>query len=143
MLYLDIDKVQIATSLVCVGAWLGSMIGSYPSETFGRRKTLLWNNLFFIIGSLMCGSGSLNLLYWGQVIKGAGAGVASCACPLLLSEIAPEKQRGNITGLFPLFTRLGMLVVGVLSYGFVMYVKHGWQYVQVFCGFFGVVQVGK
>ena len=129
-LELTTDQVQLASSIVCLGAWIGSLVGSYPLEKFGRRSTLLANNLFFIVGAFATGSGNIDMLYVGKFVAGFGVGVTSCVVPVLLSEIASDAQRGNITGLFPVFARGGMLLTGLIAYFFVTYVNNGWQYVQ-------------
>ncbi len=43
-------EAQIAASLAVTGGWIDCMIGSYPAEKYGRKRTLLANNLFFIAG---------------------------------------------------------------------------------------------
>ena len=48
-IYNDIDlsalETQIATSLAVVGAWIGCFAGNGPSELYGRKKTVMINNL--------------------------------------------------------------------------------------------------
>jgi MFS family permease len=102
-LYNDLElstvEAQIATSLAILGAWIGSALGSSPSETFGRRKTLLFNNLLFIIGIGLTAYGSKLTLMAGRLILGVGVGVESVIVPVLLSEIASPQTRGKITTL--------------------------------------------
>ena len=61
---------QLATSLTIVGAWIGALIGSYPAEVYGRRPTLLGNNLFFICGAVLAATGNVYALYLGRFISG-------------------------------------------------------------------------
>lgn len=53
-IYNDINlntlEAEIATSLLVLGAWIGCLLGSAPSEKYGRRLTILGNNIFFISG---------------------------------------------------------------------------------------------
>lgn len=132
--YDDLDlstaKASLATSLVALGAWVGCLAGATPLELYGRKKTLLWNNAFFITGAMATASGNEVLLYVGRLISGFGVGVTSAVGPVLCAEIATESQRGRITGIFPIWCRLGMFVTVLVGYGFVKYVDHGWQYVQ-------------
>ena len=51
--------VQIATALVVVGAWAGSLLGSSPSEIYGRRRALLGNAFLFLIGERACNLASV------------------------------------------------------------------------------------
>jgi len=59
-----------------------------------------------------------------------GIGLGSSLVPILLAEIAPSARRGTIASLHQLFVTIGILVCGLVSYGFVTYVDHGWKYVQ-------------
>jgi hypothetical protein len=51
--------------------------------------------------------------------------------PVLLNEIADATSKGFITTLHQVMVTLAIFIVSVLSYGFVTYVDHGWQYIQV------------
>ena len=97
---------SLATSLVIVGAWVGSLLGSIPSQKYGKRLTLLFNNSFFIVGAALSCSGSLYALFIGRFISGIGAGVASGVPSVLLSEIASAETRGTITTLHQVYTIL-------------------------------------
>ena len=50
--------------------------------------------------------------------------------PVLLSEIASSETRGTITTMHQLLLTFGIFIASVAGYGFVMYVNHGWQYLQ-------------
>eukprot|EP01033_Poteriospumella_lacustris_P005164 gene5164-3683_t len=129
-LNLSTIEAQTATSLTVAGGWVGCMIGSYPAEKYGRKLTMLANNLFFIVGSAMAASGNLTALFIGRFILGLGVGIVSVVCPVLLSEIAPEASRGVITTFHQLMLTVAIFMVNIIGFGFVTYVSHGWQYVQ-------------
>ena len=76
-LNLTTEQAQLATSLVIVGAWLGSLLGSIPSERYGRRLTLLGNNSFFIVGAALSAIGDLNALFVGRLVSGLGVGAGN------------------------------------------------------------------
>lgn len=124
-------EASIANAVFVIGAWIGSIVGSSPSEYYGRRKSLLGNGIFFLIGALLSASGNFVLLFLGRLISGFGVGVVSCLAPVLLSEIATKDTRGTITTMHQTMLTLGILIAGLLGYGFVQYVNHGWQYIQV------------
>eukprot|EP01031_Cornospumella_fuschlensis_P035214 gene35214-42654_t len=125
-------EASLATALCVLGAWIGCMIGSKPSELKGRKFALLGNNFFFIVGAALACTGNLSALFIGRFISGLGVGVSSVVPPVLLSEIATSETRGTITTLHQLLLTLGIFVVSLLGYGFVTYVNHGWQYIQAF-----------
>ncbi len=61
---------QLATSLIVVGAWIGCMIGSKPSEMKGRRFTCLANNIFFLVGAALTTLGNKPSLFVGRFVLG-------------------------------------------------------------------------
>lgn len=65
-----IVQAQLATSLTILGAWIGCILGNAPSESRGRRYTLLWNNVFFLVGALLCSVGDIYSLFSGRFIAG-------------------------------------------------------------------------
>jgi len=142
-LNLSTANAQVATSLVALGAWAGCLSGYTPLETYGRKKTLLWNNAFFIAGAVASACGNEPLLYIGRLLSGFAVGVTSAVCPMMSAEIALESQRGRVTGLFPVFARFGMFITALVGYGFVKNVSHGWQYVMGLSALPAIIQLGK
>lgn len=108
------------------------MVGAKPTEIYGRKKSFLFNTVFFIIGAVLTATGNFVLLFIGRFISGIGVGMTSVVPPMLLAEIAPEEHRGIITTLHQLQITFSILLVAVIAYGFVTYVEHGWQYIQSF-----------
>lgn len=125
-------EAQAATSLCVLGAWIGSYLGNAPCELYGRRKTLLWNNIFFIIGAILASLGNFWTLFIGRFITGIGVGVASVVSPVLLSEIASKETKGTITTLCQLGVTFAIFFASALGYGLVTYVDRGWQWMQAF-----------
>lgn len=140
-LNLSTIEVSFAVSLAVIGAWVGALLGSHPVEEYGRKSTLLWNNIFYIVGGIVSGLGSIPALYIGRFVTGLGVGISSSAVPVLLSEIATDTTRGRITCLHPSGITCGIFMCAIVSYGFVTYVDHGWQYVEMLTGAPGVVML--
>jgi len=67
---LPVVEAQVATSLTILGAWIGSLISSGPSQQYGKRLTLLFNAVFFVVGSALSASGNLYALFIGRLISG-------------------------------------------------------------------------
>eukprot|EP01039_Chlorochromonas_danica_P000137 gene135-145_t len=132
--YKDINmstiEASVATALSVVGTWIGTAIAGKPSEMFGRKKTLLANTALFVLGAILSAVGNYAALCIGRFFSGLGVGVAIAVAPVLLAELASPATRGTITTLHQLLLTFGILVVSVVGYGFVTYLKHGWQYVQ-------------
>jgi MFS transporter, SP family, arabinose:H+ symporter len=93
------------------GTVAGSILGSWPTDRFGRRKTLLWIGVLFLIGSLW--SAVANEVYSFMVarfIGGLAIGISTVAAPLYISEIAPPDKRGRLAGMFQFNIVFGILV---------------------------------
>lgn len=131
-LNLSTIEVSVATSLLVIGAWVGCLAASKPSEFYGRKNTLMWNNMLLITGAVFASSGNYVLLYIGRFVSGLGVGAASVVVPVLLSELASPENRGIITTLHQVSLTFAILVAALLGYGLVTYADHGWQYTLSF-----------
>lgn len=71
-LALGSDVYQAALPQKCdIKASLFSLHFSLSSvQKYGRRLTILWNNLLFLLGALFCCLGDENMLYVGRFIAG-------------------------------------------------------------------------
>ena len=99
------------------GTVLGSLFGAYPSNKFGRKKTLSWIGIFFLISAL--GSALAMDPYtfsFFRFIGGLAVGVSSIAAPIYISEISTSKNRGSLGTLFQLSLVFGMLIAFFSNY---------------------------
>jgi len=93
------------------GTVAGSLLGGWPTEKFGRRKTLLSIGvLYFVsaVGSAIAPNSPFFMI--SRLIGGIGVGVATVASPLYISEISPASRRGHLAGLFQFNIVFGILV---------------------------------
>ena len=96
------------------GTVLGSLVGSWPTDRFGRKKTLLWIGALFIVGSVW--SAFANEVYgfmMARFLGGIAIGVSTVAAPLYISEISPAESRGRLAGMFQFNIVFGILVAFV------------------------------
>ncbi|EOD04452.1 hypothetical protein EMIHUDRAFT_250560, partial [Emiliania huxleyi CCMP1516] len=80
---------------------IGGLIGSYgcvaPLAYLGRKKTLLWANLFVFLSSALMFFGEVWwVLLLGRVSIGVVAGVAQMVAGSYMTEIAPIAIRGSV-----------------------------------------------
>ena len=127
-LKLSSTDASLATSLLVIGAWIGCLAASRPGEVYGRKRSLLYNNLLFIVGAVLTASGNLALLNVGRFVSGLATGVCSVLVPVLLSEVASPETRGVITTLHQVVLTAAILIAALVGYGLVTYANHGWQY---------------
>jgi len=83
------------------GTVLGSLFGAWPTDRFGRRRTLLAIGVLYIVSAFGCAFATgVSMFIAARVIGGIGIGISTVAAPLYISEIAPPAYRGRLAGMF-------------------------------------------
>jgi MFS transporter, SP family, arabinose:H+ symporter len=101
----------VAMAAALYGTVLGSLLGSWPTDRFGRKKTLLCIGVLYLVSAIgtACAPGVYFLIV-ARFIGGLGIGISTVAAPLYISEIAPPKYRGRLAGMFQFNIVFGILV---------------------------------
>ncbi|HEV2695119.1 MAG TPA: sugar porter family MFS transporter [Verrucomicrobiae bacterium] len=93
------------------GTVLGSLFGGWPTDHFGRKKTLLCIGLLYVVSAIGCAfSNDVTMFLVARILGGIGIGVSTVAAPLYISEIAPPAYRGRLAGMFQFNIVFGILV---------------------------------
>jgi len=93
------------------GTVLGSLLGGWPTDSFGRRTTLMTIGLLYIISAVGCGfAAGVYPFIAARFIGGLGIGISTVAAPLYISEIAPAEHRGRLAGMFQFNIVLGIVI---------------------------------
>jgi sugar porter (SP) family MFS transporter len=104
----------IAMGSALYGTVVGSLIGGWPADRLGRKATLLWIGVLYVLGA--AGS-ALASNVWvfiaARAIGGLGIGISTVVAPMYISEIAPPKHRGRLAGMFQFNIVFGILVAFV------------------------------
>jgi MFS transporter, SP family, arabinose:H+ symporter len=96
------------------GTVFGALFGGWPADRFGRKFTLLWIGLLYIVGA--AGSAlapNVATFIVARFIGGLGIGISTVVAPMYIAEIAPPKNRGRLGGMFQFNIVLGILVAFV------------------------------
>jgi MFS transporter, SP family, arabinose:H+ symporter len=109
--HLSPEAHGIAMGSALYGTVLGSLLGGWPTDRFGRRATLLSVGLLYLVSALGCAySWNVESLIAARLIGGLGIGISTVAAPLYISEIAPPAYRGRLAGMFQFNIVFGILV---------------------------------
>jgi len=101
----------IAMASALYGTVVGSLLGGWPTDRFGRKFTLLWIGLFYLVSALWSGlAHDVNSFIIARFIGGLGIGISTVAAPLYISEIAPADHRGRLAGMFQFNIVFGIVV---------------------------------
>ncbi len=91
-----LQKSLIVSSTV-LGAFFGSIFSGGFVNKLGRKLTLLYCSITFIIGTLLCAfATSVNIMIIGRFILGIAIGIASYTVPLYIAEISTPNKRGKM-----------------------------------------------
>jgi SP family arabinose:H+ symporter-like MFS transporter len=104
----------IAMASALYGTVVGSLLGGWPADRFGRKATLLWIGVLYFVGAV--GSAfatNVTIFIAARVIGGLGIGISTVVAPMYISEIAPPKHRGILAGMFQFNIVFGILIAFV------------------------------
>ncbi len=104
----------IAMASALYGTVVGSLLGGWPADRFGRKATLLWIGVLYFVGAV--GSAlapNVAVFIAARVIGGLGIGISTVVAPMYISEIAPPKHRGRLAGMFQFNIVFGILIAFV------------------------------
>jgi MFS transporter, SP family, arabinose:H+ symporter len=101
----------MAMAAALYGTVLGSVLGGWPADRFGRKATLTFVGLLYIISAVGCGfAWDVTSFVVARFIGGLGIGISTVAAPLYISEISPPAYRGRLAGMFQFNIVFGILV---------------------------------
>lgn len=104
-------------SAFTIGGLLGALGSGAVATNYGRLTAMKWLALFLAGGPIAESlAGKAWVMGLGRGISGIGAGAATVACPIYVSEVSPQKHRG----LFGAFTQVqinfGIVIAQLLGY---------------------------
>ena len=101
----------VAMAAALYGTVLGSLLGGWPTDRLGRKATLLWIGVLYVISAVGCAFATgVGSFIAARFIGGLGIGISTVAAPLYISEIAPPAYRGRLAGMFQFNIVFGILV---------------------------------
>jgi sugar porter (SP) family MFS transporter len=124
------------TGSAILGCPFGLLGGVWLADMLGRKRTLIFASLLFMVSALACaavGETTIIPLFIWRALGGMGVGLASAVSPMYIAEIAPARLRGRLVVVNQL-----AIVIGLSMSVFVTYLlSHGghWRWMfasQVF-----------
>lgn len=112
------------------GTVIGALAGGIPCDRYGRKKTLFWIGVLYLVSAI--GSGlapdpySFSLF---RFIGGLGVGASSVAAPTYIAEISSPERRGRLVALYQFNIVFGILVAFLSNYVIGELVEHqSWRW---------------
>ncbi|CAN6636606.1 hypothetical protein TRVA0_016S00232 [Trichomonascus vanleenenianus] len=95
----DPTRAQVGTmvAILEIGALVSSLMVGKVGDIIGRRKTILYGSLIFIVGGgFQTFANGIPMMCVGRIISGFGVGMLSTIVPVYQSEISPPHNRGQL-----------------------------------------------
>jgi len=113
----DLFHGAFITSMALWGTVIGALFGGVPCDRYGRRRTLFWIGIMYLLSAL--GSAlapSPYVFSTARFIGGLGVGASSVAVPVYIAEITPAQNRGKLGALYQFNIVFGILVAYLSNY---------------------------
>lgn len=107
----------IAIGMALYGTVVGALTGGLPASRLGRKKTLIWIGVFYVVSSI--GSAVAQEVYSFMAFRfmgGLAIGASSVVAPMYIAEIAPAKNRGKLVTAFQFNIVFGILLAYLSNY---------------------------
>src|SRR6266853_353324 len=112
----SISRIWVPVA-VRIGVMIGALVGGTIADRIGRRQTLIWGAVLFIVGSILAPlSPHVYVLFVARGLLGIAVGFTSVTAPVYVSELAPPQSRGMLIGLYQFALTLGIALADFVGY---------------------------
>ena len=120
---------SVVMAMALWGTVIGAIFGGIPTNQLGRKKTLLWIGVFYLISAI--GSALVNDPWTFALFRflgGLGVGASTIAGPAYISEMAPAKDRGRLVALYQFNIVMGILLAFASNYFLSAIEESAWRW---------------
>lgn len=112
----EVIHVSLVMSMALWGTVIGAIFGSIPVNKIGRKATLLYISIVFLVASLgtLFSDGPYAFSFF-RFLEGLAIGASTIAAPAYISEIAPSGKKGRYIGLYQLNIVCGILLAFIVT----------------------------
>ncbi|KAF5909370.1 solute carrier family 2, facilitated glucose transporter member 11-like, partial [Clarias magur] len=122
----------VIVSIFSLGGLTGALLAGPMSIHFGRKKTLLLNNIFLMFSALLAVTSqkaqSFEMIIISRYLIGINVGVSMNVQPMYFGESAPKHLRGAVALSSSVFTSFGLVLGQVVGLREVLGCESCWQY---------------
>src|SRR5258708_8026572 len=96
------------------GTVLGSLLGGWPTDKFGRRATLLLIGVLYLVGAMWSAlAPDVYSFIIARGVGGLGIGMSTVASPLYIAQIAPPRYPRRLARMFQFHIVFGIVIAHV------------------------------
>jgi SP family sugar:H+ symporter-like MFS transporter len=100
-----------------IGCFIGAFFAGRLADVIGRRNTMMLAAALFLVGALVQGAASSQLIFViARICGGMAVGAASVLSPAYISEVAPAEIRGRLTTMQQIMIITGLTAAFVVNY---------------------------
>jgi SP family sugar:H+ symporter-like MFS transporter len=100
-----------------IGCFIGAFFAGRLADLMGRRNTMMLAALLFLIGAIVQGIASEQIIFvLARVMGGMAVGAASVLSPAYISEVAPANIRGRMTTVQQVMIITGLTAAFLVNY---------------------------
>ncbi len=117
-----------AVSSAILGSVTGPLFGMWFTEKIGRRKTMMFAAVFFMISTVgsAFAMGIWDFSVW-RFMGGIGIGLAMISSPIYIAELSPPHLRGMLVNVNQLSNVIGINLAVIVGY-FFSFDGWGWRW---------------
>ncbi|MDR8393408.1 sugar porter family MFS transporter [Aliifodinibius sp. S!AR15-10] len=113
----DLFHGTFIMSMALWGTVIGALFGGIPCDKLGRRRTLFWIGIFYLLSALGSALAPDPYIFsFSRFIGGLGVGASSVAAPIYISEITPAGNRGRLVASYQFNIVFGILIAYISNY---------------------------
>ncbi|XP_038589655.1 solute carrier family 2 member 11, like [Micropterus salmoides] len=136
---------SFTVSIFCIGGLLGSLVAGPLITKYGRKHSLLLNNIVAMTGAVLMllsqKAMSFEMIMVGRFLYGINSGVSISAQTMYLVECAPKKLRGMVVVTVATFISFGKFCGQLLGISELLGTQERWPWLLGFNGFTALLQL--
>jgi len=100
-----------------IGCFIGAFFAGRLADLMGRRNTMMLAAALFLVGALVQGAASAQIVFvLARICGGMAVGAASVLSPAYISEVAPASIRGRLTTVQQIMIITGLTAAFLVNY---------------------------
>ena len=100
-----------------IGCFIGAFFAGRLADLIGRRNTMMLAAALFLVGALVQGVATSQIVFvLARICGGMAVGAASVLSPAYISEVAPANIRGRLTTVQQIMIITGLTAAFVVNY---------------------------
>jgi len=121
---LNATQLGFAGACVILGCLVGTLLAAIISDTFGRKKTMIFAALLFAVSAIGTAlPQNIAQFNFFRIVGGVGIGIAMVISPVYIAEISPRRIRGGLVTLNQIVIVTGALLAVIVGWLLAKYVS--------------------